>query len=509
MIDGNRTARHRDRIDPVNLSRGSTAHWIVRWFATLPGPTIKAALVVGFGLICATWLLAGYYFTRRMSDLQSRSASINERYMKAQDLLTTVRGQVLVGSVYVRDALLDPDPGNAEEYRAKLEEAYQAADGALREYVPVVDGPTERERIRRLRAEIDDFRSTVLKVLTTDSSRWGIEARALLRRQIMPKREGVIRVADEVQALNRGAFVQQQNDIASVYRAMQRLLWGCFGAAVLISLGIALLAITYASRLEERIQRQRLKEGEYAHDLQRLSTKLITAQEEERRVIARELHDEVGQALTAIKMELAVAQRAIETAGAPAEVLDDARSITDGALHTVRDLSHLLHPALLDDFGLAAAVDWYLKRFGKRHDVRVDLVVDRMGDRLRPETEATTYRVIQEALTNVAKHAQATACRVYLQRLTTTLLVTVEDNGVGFEPARLSERGVSRGLGLVGIRERVSQLEGTMRLESAPGKGTRLTVELPAHAAATQPVVTEVDQSPLVEPTAIHEASGG
>lgn len=493
----------------MNFGRRSTAPWMIRWLSTLPGPTIKAALFVGFGFICATWLLAGYAFTRRMSELQSRSASINERYMKAQDLLTTVRGQVLIGSVYVRDALLDADAGNAEEYRAKLEDAYQAADHALQEYVPVVDGPSERERIRRLRAEMDDFRSTVLKVLATDSSRWRIEARTLLRRQIMPKREGVIRVADEVQALNRGAFVQQQNEIATVYRAMQRVLWGSFGAAVLISLGIALLATTYAGRLEERIQRQRLKEGEYAHDLQRLSTKLIAAQEEERRVIARELHDEIGQALTAIKVELAVAQRAIETAGASRHVLDDARSITDGALHTVRDLSHLLHPALLDDLGLAAAIDWYLKGFGKRHDLRVDLVVDRMSDRLRPETEATAYRVVQEALTNVAKHAHATACRVYLQRLTNTLLVTVEDDGVGFEPARLSERAVSRGLGLMGIRERVSQLEGTTRLESAPGRGTRLTVELPSQVETMQPPATEVDQSPLFERTEVHEASRG
>ena len=491
----------------MSLGRRSTTPSIVRWFSTLPGPTIKAALFLGFGLICATWLLAGYYFTRRMSDLQSRSASINQRYINAQDLLTTVRGQVLVGSVYVRDALLDPDPRSAQEYRAKLEGAYHAADRALQQYVPVVDDPAERERIRRLRAEIDDFRSTVLQVLATDSRRWREEAAVLLRRQIMPKREGVIRVADEVQALNRSAYVQQQNEIAAIYRAMQRLLWGSFGAAVLISLGIALLATTYAGRLEQGLQRQRVKESEYAHDLQRLSTKLITAQEEERRVVARELHDEVGQALTAIKVQLAVAQRTIDAGGAPAPALDEARSITDGALHTVRDLSHLLHPALLDDLGLAAAVDWYLKRFGKHHGLRVDLVIDRMGERFRRETEATAYRVIQEALTNVAKHAHATTCRVYLQRLTSTILVTIEDNGVGFEPARLREQGVSRGLGLMGIRERVSQLDGTTRVESAPGTGTRLTVELPAQVEPAQPAATDVDPSRLLERTAIDEAS--
>src|SRR5678815_1144113 len=99
----------------------------------LPGPTIKAALFVGFALICATWLFAGYYFSRRMAELQTRATAISERYMRGQELLTTVRSQVLVGSVYVRDALLDPDRANADGYRANLEEAYRAADQALQQ----------------------------------------------------------------------------------------------------------------------------------------------------------------------------------------------------------------------------------------------------------------------------------------------------------------------------------------------------------------------------------------
>src|SRR5919108_1704501 len=109
------------------------------WISLQSGPTIKAALFVGFGLICATWLFAGYYFTQRMADLQRRATSINARYMRGQDLLTSARGQVLVGSVYVRDALLDTNPRSWEAYRAKLNEAYHAADDALREYVPVAD----------------------------------------------------------------------------------------------------------------------------------------------------------------------------------------------------------------------------------------------------------------------------------------------------------------------------------------------------------------------------------
>jgi two-component system sensor histidine kinase UhpB len=184
--------------------------------------------------------------------------------------------------------------------------------------------------------------------------------------------------------------------------------------------------------------------------------------------------------LSAIKMEIAVAKRGLESAGGAADVLSDAEKIADQALTTVRDLSHLLHPSMLDDLGLPAAVDWYLRGFGARSGVRVELLLDRMDDRLQAETEVTAYRIIQEALTNVARHAQAASCRVYLQRLPATVLVTIEDDGVGFQPDELGRRGRPRGLGLLGIQERATLLRGTLRIESRPGAGTRLTVELPA-----------------------------
>jgi signal transduction histidine kinase len=442
--------------------------------------TIKAAALIGFALIGGIWVFTGYFFTTRMAELERLSSEISGRYTRAQDLLASVRGEVLMGSVYVRDALLDPNPATSDEYRRQLEDSYRTADDALQRYVPVLDVPGEQERIARLRAEIDAFRRTVMEVLATDSRLWPTEARNLLRRRIMPKREGVLRISEEVEALNRSAFVQQQREIAALYRATQGRVWQTFGLAVTGSLAIALVATIYAGRLAGRIERQRLKDVETARDLQRLSSKLLTAQEEERRSIARELHDEVGQVLTAIKVELAVAQRAIEARGGQPDALADVRTITDGALHTVRDLSHLLHPAMLDDLGLAAAIDWYLKGFSRRHGVKIELLQDRMEERLTADTEAVVYRIVQEALTNVAKHAQATTCRVYLQRLTNTLLVTIEDDGVGFEPDAPRLPGATRGIGLVGIRERVTQLRGELRLESAPGKGTRLTVEVPA-----------------------------
>ena len=448
--------------------------------------TIRAAMFAGFGLVAGIWLFAGYYFTTRMAELEQRSSAISARYTRAQDLLASVRGQVLMGSVYVRDALLDPNPATAEQYRHQLEESYHTAAESLKGYVPVVDEPAEQVRIARLRRELDEFRRTLFEVLSTDNREWPAEARNLLRRRIMPRREVVMHISEEVQALNRGAFVRQQEDIAALYRATQRRVWQTVGLALAASVAIALLATLYAGRLEQRLQRQRIRDVETARDLQRLSSQLLTAQEEERRSIARELHDEVGQVLTAIKVELAVAQRSAEAAGVNVDGLNDARKIAEVALHTVRDLSRLLQPSMLDDLGLPATIDWYLKGFGRRHGVRIELLQDGMRDRLAPETEAGIYRIVQEALTNVAKHAQATTCRVFLQRLTHSVLVTIEDDGIGFRTEEVSAPGASRGIGLVGIRERVAQLRGELRLESGPGKGTRLTVEIPAQMLAME-----------------------
>jgi signal transduction histidine kinase len=442
----------------------------------LPGLTIKAALVLGFGATFGLWLFAGFYFAARMAEVQRDSAAVNERYMRAQELLGDVRTQVLLGSVFVRDALLDNDPGQADDYRRYVEDTYRSVDESLQRYVPILSDfqNDERARVERLRSEIDVFRATLVEVLRTDRSRWRDEAMTILA-SIMPRRQAVLSVSEEVQSLNRSAFVRQQEEVAQLYSETQRRVWETLGFALTASLAIALFATAYVGRLERDLQRQRLKDQQNTTDLQRLSTKLVTAQEEERRTIARELHDEIGQVLMAIKVEIALAQRTIEATGGSGALLDDAQSITDGALHTVRDLSHLLHPALLDDLGLPAAVNWYLGGFGKRHGIDVELLHERMDERLMPEIEAALYRIVQEALTNVAKHARATLALIYLRRAGESVLVTIEDNGVGFEPGQ-----ARRGLGLIGIRERVAHLQGTVHIDSAPGKGTRITVDLPA-----------------------------
>lgn len=470
----------------------------------LEGLTIKAALLLGFGLTLGLWLLAGYDFTRRMSQVEREAAAINARYTRAQELLSNVRPRVLLASVHVRDALLDPDRRTADDYRRRLDRTLRSVDEALRQYVPVLHSAEERRRVDRLRQEIEGFGTAMAQVLATDTQVSKEEARVLLAR-LVPRRELVIGVTEQVQALNRAAFIQQQASIAETYRISQQRVWRRLGLSLVASLGIALVAIFYVTRLEARLRRQGVRDAQITRDLKRLSAQVLHAQEEERRTIARELHDEVGQVLMAVKVELALAQRRIETAGGTGTILDDVQSLTDGALHTVRDLSRLFHPALLDDLGLAAAIDWYLKGFGKRHGIQVDLRHQMSGQRLDPDVETAAYRIVQEALTNVAKHARARACHVSLACQDEQLTISIDDDGVGFDV----HEGAHTGLGLIGIRERVAQLDGRLSIESTPGEGTTICLRLPTRSRHAEASAVAVNAAVLVAPGASPEAVNG
>lgn len=453
------------------------------------GLTIRAALVIGFGVSFGLWFWSSYQLTQRMTDLERQTAEISGRYMSAQELLSNVRAQVLLAFVYTRDALLDPDPASAARYIQHFEDTYRGAERLLALYVPVLDTPDERARIAELRREIDEFHAAMGGILDIGGRRTTAEALAVFRERLFPRREVVLRVSEQVQTLNRSAYVDQRERTAALHREMERQAWRRLGFALTATLAIGLMATLYATRLETYLKQQRLRDLQLTSDLHRLSARLTSLQEDERRTIARELHDEVGQALTAIRVELALAQRAGDAPHVIAARLDQARQMAEDTLQTIRNLSHLLHPPMLDDLGLPAAIKSYLQGFSRRHGVDTGLLHEHMDARLAPEVETALYRIVQEALTNVAKHARARRCRVYLQGLTSTVLVTIEDDGTGFDPAARSLE--PPGLGLISIRERTAQLGGTFQIESAPGQGTRLTVEVPA-----RPRIAEVPPPP-------------
>ncbi len=207
-----------------------------------------------------------------------------------------------------------------------------------------------------------------------------------------------------------------------------------------------------------------------------LSRRLLSAHESERRVIARGLHDDVGQTLTAVKMGLDGVRRQVG-AGAAGPLAEQIRTV-EGLLRTVRDLSFELHPAVLDDLGLASALRQHVDRLARRAGFRASLVVDIGTLRLPAPIEAACFRLVQEALTNVVRHARATEVTVTVVERRGGVEVTVCDNGVGFDPRAL-EAGARTGIGLLGLQERAALVGGTVRVDSAPGEGTTVRVRYP------------------------------
>jgi signal transduction histidine kinase len=442
--------------------------------------TIRTTLYAGFGLVFALWLVSGFELVRRLALVEQRTGAVSHRAAAADEQLSRVRMHVLVASVYLRDALFDVVPRGDGYYRTELEKARQGIRQALSSYVPVADLPEERQSFHELEAEVDAFWDTVLPVLEWDETRRATEVRRLLRQEIIPKREIIARISQRIQDLNRVAVSQEQAQLHAIYAGMRRQVEVASGLALVAGMVVAFLVTRRAGALERQIRRQMERNAQNTRDLQRLSARLVTIQEEERRSIARELHDEIGQALTAIKVELSVAGKHAALTEREDAALREAKGLTDRALQQVRDLSQMLHPAMLDDLGLPETATWYLNAFSARTGIPTELVQDTTDGRLAGEIETCLYRIVQEALTNVARHAGATQCRVLLQRRPASVILTVEDDGCGFDPSGLQRGAENRGLGLVGIQERVSGLRGHIQIDTAPGAGTRLTVELPA-----------------------------
>ncbi len=245
-----------------------------------------------------------------------------------------------------------------------------------------------------------------------------------------------------------------------------------------LSLGLSIAAVI-SSALRNALLHEQLAKRQA--ELAEMSERLALAEENERRKIAAELHDETGQVLAAAKARLQVAMKQL---GSPSiqtrRALKDTVDLLARALDQVREISHGLHPALLDDIGLPGAVRWLAEQVEDASGIRVFVKTKGMNERLPEPLEASLFRIIQEILANIARHSKASRAKVWIDRTTEGLKIAVEDNGVGFDLE--TEREKPKGLGLRILRQRVRWLGGEMGLQSVPGKGTLVRVTIPVEA---------------------------
>jgi signal transduction histidine kinase len=208
----------------------------------------------------------------------------------------------------------------------------------------------------------------------------------------------------------------------------------------------------------------------------------VDAQEEERRSISRELHDEVGQSLGALLVDLGRLSTNLPADGTEIrERLDHMKSLAERTVGTVRDIALLLRPSMLDDLGLVAALEWQGREVSRRSQMEVAVESANVSDALPDEYKICVYRLVQEALSNAVRHSRARNAKVRVDGRASGIAVEVSDDGQGFDPQR------TRGLGILGMEERVKRLGGQLTVKSAPGRGTVVRAELPLPVPAGTP----------------------
>lgn len=426
-------------------------------------------LLLAFGILVALELVSGFATLREAGQLYSSLSELSRNYRRVWSSLEEIRSGIQVSSLLVRDYLLDSSQVHAGQIRAEL----LALRRQTETHLANLESASASSDLARLRSEIHAYWDSLHPVLDLTPRQKQATGFPFLRDSIMPRRDAVLALAQEVQSFTEAAFEQQNEATIRREEEFRRFLRVTIGATAALGVVIAFFSIFRVLRLQRRWERERLRATQAEDQLRRLSHQLVQAQEEERRAISRELHDEVGQMLTGLRMDLRSLKRV--SPAALDQRIDQTCTLLEQTLHSVRDIAMGLRPSMLDDLGLEAALRWQAREFERRHDIRVTLQISGSFAHLPDSHRTTLYRIVQEGLTNCARHAKPTAVTIELSSNPDALRLRLADDGLGFRA------GAAAGLGLLGIEERVRELDGAFRVESQPGHGARLVVELPQH----------------------------
>jgi signal transduction histidine kinase len=288
--------------------------------------------------------------------------------------------------------------------------------------------------------------------------------------ELFPEQSTLATRVSRILERNNAAEEQADRKVAAIYDGVERDVYA-FLTATIVAILITSLYLIYSNRKIfeqlESLSRQRRV----------LAARLITVQEEVLRSVSRELHDEFGQILTAVGAMLARAERKGVPADSPLRTeLTEVREITHNTLEKMRSLSQMLHPAVIDDYGLAKGIEWYTDVFQRQTGLSTRVVVHGQPVRITGQPAIHCFRIVQEALNNAAKHAGTKSAEVEMIFDSATLTVSVRDFGQGMAPTKHLNK---RGLGLIAMRERAELLGGSLDISSTPGAGTLVTLVMP------------------------------
>jgi signal transduction histidine kinase len=434
----------------------------------------RFALMLGFGGLLAIMALAGVDALRVLRQITRDDNRIRRQFLFRNHVLNDIRSQLYLSGTYVRDYLLEPDTSRAETYRTSLEEVRKQMESALASYAGQLE-PEEIKNYGALHTELGRYWQILGPTLNWSAAERQKRGYAFLRDEVFPRRTAMLEIASRIADLNEQQLNTGNDRVVGLLSRFQTRLGLTFLATLAFGLGMAAFSARRILQLEADARAQYEEGAEVRRQLKDLSARVLQTQEAERKALSRELHDEVGQALSAVLVELknlsaGLASRSEEQLRIHVEVV---KGLVEGAVRVVRNMALLLRPSMLDDLGLVPALRWQARETSKRTSMDVSVATDLASDDLPDEHKTCVYRIVQEALHNCSRHSGASTVRISVRQEPGRLSLSICDDGKGFDAKH------SKGLGLLGIEERVARLGGVCEIHSEPGSGTTLSINLP------------------------------
>jgi signal transduction histidine kinase len=443
----------------------------------LPTGRMRLALLVGFGGLLTLTVGAGWEALHVAGELHSREEQVRQGFLTRSRYLTVLVASIHDYSNRIQQYLLSQDQETEGPSIEDFSRLAAEIASTLSRY-PGDRQPEEQALLEALEQLFAEQQRILNPILLWSREQRRREALRLLNEEVLPGRLRILDTSEKIALWNRQQLSEADRELFTRFADLQekqaRLLITALAAGLLLSIG----SILYVMHLERQGQLRYLELAKSRSELEDLSARLVDVQETERRRISRELHDEVGQSLGALLVNVTSLSAQVHSAGeldkSQVEAsVEEIRSVAEGTVQTVRDIALLLRPSMLDDLGLVAALEWQGREISRRSEVEVEVCSEGVSEDLSDDYKICIYRLVQEALSNVARHSTGKNARVVVQQHPDKILVSIADDGRGFDPQRV------RGLGLLGMEERVKRLGGTLRFESKAGEGTTVRADLP------------------------------
>jgi len=438
---------------------------------------LRALLLLSFGWLLALLIGAGVNALYSLRHLDRASQEVSRRFTTHNRAIGVIVVSVRVYDDQIERFLLQDQLQESGPDPSEVAKKIAAVRASLLDFPPDRD-PDEQLLLAAMQQQLQEEESSCAIVLTWRSDLRRQRAYQFIGQQLIPWRTRVFELSSQISSLNEHKLALENLAVATRFQAMEsRLVW-LVSLALVAGVLMSLVCGWYILRLERQARQryQALARGRL--ELESLSARLVEAQEEERRSISRELHDEVGQSLGALLVEVGQLSKLVPPEDRITQTqIIHIKSVAETAVKSIRDIALLLRPPMLDDLGLIPALEWQAREISRRSDMEVEVHSQDVSDALGDETKVTVYRLVQEALNNAATHAAAKNAKVTVTQGSDKITIEIADDGHGFDPAR------QRGMGILGMEERVRRLGGAFVIESAPGKGATIKAELPLHHA--------------------------